>query len=103
MTQRSILYLNRIELAPNMKIVVSAGLYVAYGIGGKAKGNGKSENLFGNDKFKRLDYGVGGSVGLELGKFVITGGYDFGLNNISDTKGIKVKNRNAYMTLGYKF
>lgn len=93
----------KFELAPNVKLVANAGPYVAYGIGGKAKGGGNSEKIFGNNRFKRLDYGVGGGIGLELGKFIVGGGYDLGLNNVSDVKGMKVKTRNAYMTVGYKF
>lgn len=93
----------KLEIAPGIKLVVNAGPYAAYGIGGKAKGGGSNEKIFGNNKFKKLDYGAGGGLGLELGKICVSGGYDLGLKNISDTKGTKVKNRSAYVTLGYKF
>lgn len=93
----------KIELLPGTKLVINAGPYIAYGIGGKAKGGGSSEKIFGNDKFNRLDFGVGGGIGLEFGKFCVNGGYDLGLRNISDMKNTNIKNRNIYMTLGYKF
>ena len=93
----------KVRLAPEMNFVVNAGPYVAYGIGGKAKGDGSSEAVFGDNKLKRLDYGVGGGIGVEFGKLCVNAGYDLGLRNISDMKSFDVKNRNAYMTLGYKF
>lgn len=93
----------KFSLSPSVKFVVNAGPYVAYGIGGKVKGDGNNEKIFGNNKFKKLDYGVGGGIGFEISKLCINGGYDFGLNDISDMKDVKVKNRNAYVTLGYKF
>lgn len=93
----------KFELLPGTKLVINAGPYIAYGIGGKAKGDGNSEKIFGDNRFKRLDYGVGGGIGFEFGKFCVNGGYDLGLANVSDVKGNKIKNRNAYLTLGYKF
>lgn len=93
----------KFTLAPGTRFVINAGPYVAYGIGGKAKNRGDSEKVFGDNKLKRLDYGVGGGIGLEFGKLCINGGYDFGINNISDIKDTKLRNRNIYMTLGLKF
>lgn len=86
------------------KIVFHAGPYVAYGIGGKTtltllgeKGKGDSF-----DVFKEFDFGLGLGVGAEFGKFNVGLGYDFGLANINDGDG-KVRNMNAYLTVGYKF
>lgn len=90
------------EIAPATKLVVSVGPYLAYGIGGKMK-TGTKTDFFGKDKFKRFDFGLGAGLGLEFGKIVVIGGYDFGLTNISDVKGTKVRNGNAYLTLGYRF
>lgn len=92
----------KFDIAPRTRLVVEAGPYIAYGIGGKAKGEGKV-NIFGDDRFKRFDFGVGAGVGVEFGKIVVKSGYDFGLINVSDVKGVKVRNNNAYLTLGYKF
>lgn len=93
----------KMDIAPNTKFVIEAGPYVAYGIGGKVKGDGKKVNIFGDNKFKRFDFGVGAGVGVELGKIVVKGGYDFGLINIYDVKKDKARNHNAYLTLGYHF
>jgi len=90
------------EIAEGTKLVVSLGPYAAYGIGGKVKGETK-ENIFGKNRFQRFDFGIGGGLGVEFGKIAVMAGYDFGLTNISDMKGVDVKNRNAYLTLGYKF
>lgn len=93
----------KFELSSGSKLVIDAGPYIAYGIGGKVKGDGSSEKIFGDNRLKRLDYGIGGGIGFEFNKFCVNAGYDLGLANISDMKGTKVKNRNAYLTFGYKF
>lgn len=97
------------------KIVFRAGPYVAYGIGGKTKVEGKfikdgttidldgDSDFFGKDMAKRFDFGLGLGVGAEFGKIGATLGYDFGLANIAPSGGGKVRNMNAYLTLGYKF
>lgn len=94
----------KLSLAPSLKLVVNAGPYIAYGIGGKAKGGDEDLKLFSDEgTLKRLDYGVGGGIGVELGWLSVGGGYDLGLANISDTDGGKIRNRNAYVTVGIKF
>ena len=94
----------KFDLGANTRLVLNAGPYIAYGIGGKTKGGeAGSQKLFKDDIFKRLDYGVVGGVGVEFGKFSIGAGYDLGLANISDVKGTKARNRNAYLTVGVKF
>lgn len=93
----------KIRLSGNMKFVIDAGPYIAYGIGGKVKDKASKKNTFGKDGFKCFDYGVGGNLGVEFGKLSLNTGYDFGLANINKTKDTKVKNRNAFATLGYKF
>jgi hypothetical protein len=94
----------KFDLGSNTRLVLNAGPYIAYGIGGKAKGGeAGSRKLFKDDIFKRLDYGVIGGVGVEVGMFSVGAGYDLGLGNISDAKGIEARNRNAYLTVGVKF
>jgi hypothetical protein len=98
----------KIKLADNMKFVIDAGPYIAYGVGGKVKGKTEA-NVFDKNGFKRFDYGIGGGLGIEFSKLSLNIGYDFGLANINnaerikDTKSIKIRNRNAFATLGYKF
>lgn len=97
----------KLEVSDATKVVFHAGPYLAYGVNGKAKaktdGVEISENTFGDDGFKRFDFGVGLGVGLEFGKIGVGLGYDFGLVNIIDLSGASVKNGNAYLSVGYKF
>jgi hypothetical protein len=94
----------KFDLGGDTRLVLNAGPYIAYGIGGKTKGGeAGSRKLFKDDIFKRLDYGVIGGIGFEFGRFAVGAGYDLGLANISDVKGTKARNRNAYLTVGVKF
>ena len=98
--------------AENVKFVVEAGPYVAYGVAGKIKykdddGESDSSDLYGDlAPFKRFDFGVGAGIGLEVDKLKFSVGYDFGLANINDMFGdedLKVNNRNFFITVGYRF
>lgn len=95
----------KFDLGASTKLVVNAGGYAAYGIGGKAEENGGKDkrSIFGNDGFKKLDYGVIGGVGVEFGKIAVNAGYEYGLANINRGSGPKVTNRNPFLTVGYKF
>ena len=123
----------KVEVTPGTKISFFVGPYVAYGIGGKTKigGDIKSQGItvgldsymdylielglldsnastgkhdsFSDMAYKRFDAGIGGGVGGEFGNIVVNLGYDLGLANMSRESGYKVKNQNAYLTLGYKF
>lgn len=99
----------KINTNETTKVVLHAGPYLAYGVGGnnsvtiKYNDNTLSEDTacFGDQGFKRFDAGIGGGVGLELGKIIVDLGYDLGLVNMVD--GGSWKNQNASLTLGYKF
>ena len=113
----------KIDVAPGTKLVLHAGPYIAYGIGGKRKIDsaftddlkpilGKQEiNTFDKDfGYKPFDYGVGLGVGAEFGVFLVDLGWDMGLSNIArelkvgqTSYGQKVKNQSAYLSIGYKF
>lgn len=104
----------KLDVAEGTKIVFHAGPYIAYGIGGKSKstdeGVKEKDDFFGSEEdggFKRFDFGVGAGVGAEFGKIGVGLGYDFGLTNIAhkaeEGESFKVKNQNAYLTVGYKF
>ncbi|MFV0418729.1 MAG: porin family protein [Dysgonomonas sp.] len=91
------------------------GPYLSYGIGGKIKSKvvgGVSDvkdsdiNFFGSKEdggFKKFDFGLGLGIGAEFGNVLMELGYDLGLANISYIEDNKVKNMNAYLTLGYCF
>ncbi|MDU1891096.1 MAG: porin family protein [Dysgonomonas sp.] len=115
----------KLTVSDGLKIGFHAGPYIAYGVDGKwnAKADGVSVDLdtFGDDallKMKRFDFGLGGGVGLEFGKFNAGINYDLGLVNIADFGKIEIeddwggvfdgsdvslKNVAAYITVGYKF
>lgn len=105
----------KLEVVPGTKIVFNAGPYVAYGLGGKTKVNGDVAILdqiatgegkvdtYGTDGFlNRFDFGLGAGVGAEFGNIVATIRYELGLTNVGKD-GLDYKNRNAALTLGYRF
>lgn len=94
----------------------NVGPYFGFGLFGKVKANvdgsivegsglgsvSESENIFGEDGFKRFDFGLGLKFGAEFNqKFQVSLGYDFGLVDVSDGYGIN--NRNLMISLGYMF
>lgn len=99
----------KLEIAPETNLIFRAGPYLAYGLGGKVtvKAGGEKEDgdFFGDDEDqnggKRFDFGLGGGVGVEFGKISATLGYDFGMAKVF--KDEKTYNRNAYLSVGYKF
>ena len=114
----------KVRLSSNFKIIISAGPYLAYGIGGKMKFNSTFTylggylpndddlNSFGERTFKKLDFGLGTGVGLELKNYCLNFNYEWGSSNRNrDSYNSDIvilfhkeyKNRNASLTLGYKF
>ena len=97
----------KLPVAENTKLNFHAGPYIAYGVGGKfsAKvgGHKGDVNVFSTGLLKEFDAGFGLGAGSEFGKIGVGIGYDFGFVNIVDQSGGKLKNQNAYLTLGYKF
>ncbi|WP_460951430.1 porin family protein [Spirosoma daeguense] len=112
----------KIRVSPAATIVVNAGLYFAYGIGGKTELTGDiiygdmidystiEEPTFSNRGLKKFDYGIGTGIGVELGKTIISVGYELGMRNIVPTGDVyfpfytgSYKNRNASLSLEYRF
>ncbi len=92
----------RFAVADAQNIVVKAGPYLAYGVGGKVKGGGMSEDFFGDNKGKRFDFGLGVGVAYEISKFFIDLSGEFGLTKVADGYG-DPKNLNFSVGVGYKF
>lgn len=87
----------------DMKLNLSAGPFMAFGLGGKAKEDGESYDVFGSDEgFKRFDFGLGLKVGLDINKINVHMGYDFGLINVHNTMN-DIHTRNFYIGLAYNF
>ncbi|OAV63760.1 hypothetical protein Barb6_03566 [Bacteroidales bacterium Barb6] len=119
----------KFPVADNVKLSVSAGPYLAYGLGGKAKIEGSNDvikgsvdaNLFSktelngenisNAPLKRFDAGLAFGAGAEIGKFLVSLNYDLGLANIytnktndeGDNKKYSLKNSGIWLGVGYKF
>ena len=94
----------KIDVTPGTKVVLHAGPYVAYGIGGEAKFGPLSLDTFDKDLgFKPFDAGFGLGVGAEFGKILVDLGWDMGLTNLSRVDNVDIKTQNAYISLGYKF
>lgn len=102
----------KIDVMPGTRVVLHAGPYLAYGVGGKAKVNIAGEDRLENDTFdsdfglKKFDSGLGLGVGAEFGMLLVDIGWDMGLVNLSRAEGRygeKIKTQNAYITLGFKF
>ncbi|MFT3993023.1 MAG: porin family protein [Dysgonomonas sp.] len=94
----------KISLVPTTKLVIHAGPYWAYGLTGKVKVDGEKTDFFGkNGIAKKNDFGIGVGAGVKVLILNIGVGYDFGLANISDVDGTKIRNRNAYVSAGISF
>lgn len=110
----------KFDITPGAKLVLHAGPYLAYGIGGERKINnyrGDLDQLFGeqdvntfdkNHGLKRFDSGVGIGVGAEFGLITIDLGWDMGLTDLARENKLlvaqkSIKTQSAYLSLGYKF
>lgn len=100
----------------NIKNLVSiqpfAGLYYGFGIGGKAKMDGETEDIFGDDSgYKRSDLGVRLGVGLAWKHLYFGLGYEIGCMNLiksdlidgGDGENGKLRNNCFTLSVGYNF
>lgn len=99
----------RFAVSDAANIVISAGPYLGYGVGGKTKAEAKGggvkvtaeQDTFGDDAFRRFDYGLGIGIAAEFDRVIVGLDGQFGLNKLH--KDIKAKNLSAFLTVGYKF
>lgn len=90
------------------KIFVYGGPYIGYNIYGKVAGkiDGKAvdNELYTKDSnMKRFDYGVGIGVGIEMNKFILSLGNQYGINDISGSEKGKMRAGNLSLSVGYFF
>jgi len=109
------------RLSDNMKLAISAGPYIAYGIGGKfndeisTSGTTTSveKNIFGGrDNLdnramteNRIDYGLGAGAAIETNRFIVGLNASSGLKKILKDQSIfeNAKNVCYSLSVGYKF
>lgn len=104
----------RFSINNSTNIVITAGPYIAYGIGGKTKIDTFGDIAKGNMGCERFDAGVGLGVALEYKKIIFGLESKLGLVNVGshDLKDVaqqlglgdfSSKNISACFTIGYKF
>ena len=101
----------KLEIANGTRLVLHAGPYVAYGVGGDAsftiEGVNMSVGSFSDELglYDRFDLGVGIGVGLQFPNRMTAGlGFDMGLVNIARNEhNITQRNMNAHLTVGFRF
>jgi hypothetical protein len=93
-----------------LKVVLFAGPYAAYGIAGKMEFDGESEDISfgssGDDDMKPLDFGLNFGVGLNISNFLISAQYGMGLANVGtdeDEAEIEMKNSVIGISVAYLF
>jgi opacity protein-like surface antigen len=109
--QIPIAFAYKFPIAPDTKVYVNAGPYLAFGLFGKTKFKGEIDgesasadiDTFGDDGMgvKRFDFGLTFGLGMEVTKFNFGLNYDLGLTDVVKDSGSK--NSNFWISVGYKF
>lgn len=86
----------RFKIGETAALFLEAGPYVGIGAFGKYDG---AETF---DIMKRFDFGISDRLGVDIQKFVISAGFDYGLLKAIDRIDGS-KNQNLHIDLGYKF
>jgi hypothetical protein len=99
----------RIDLG-GAKLLLQAGPYLGYAIGGKDKyeagGASESDDIeFGSkdEEINPFDFGLGLGAGVQFSNFQVGLGYNLGLTNLSNVDRVKLKNNGLALTLTYLF
>ena len=95
------------------KFFLQAGPYLGYALGGKMKGELKQDGKesktseetikFGSNEMKRLDFGIGFGLGLQISAVQLALGYQFGMMNIHNSSELDMKNDCLSFTVSYIF
>ncbi len=94
----------KFALSESSNFVIQAGPYLGYAMSGKSEWDGHSEDIeFGDDGYKRFDFGIGFGPALEFGPVVASLNYQLGLANMADDEDVKVKNKVFQISLAYMF
>lgn len=91
----------RFRFQDQMAVVVGAGSYIAYGVGGKTKGNGFDGGTFSDYDMDRFDFGLCSGVTFEFDHFNV--GLDGQMGLVKMIDGIDARNLNLTIGVGYRF
>lgn len=83
----------RYNFSEKFSIFAEVGPYFAYGVTG---------DIFDIDGINRFDCGIGGRAGIEICKFQVHAGYDYGLTDLADIEDA-AKNTNIMVGVSYMF
>lgn len=116
----------KIPIGTDSRVFIAAGPYISMGLWGKStiktksggvetesKSDIKFESVDGNsqsdsdyDRFKRWDFGLNGSAGIEAGRMLLGVNYDWGLTKINQVYDNQNNDKNKYRTfsinIGYR-
>lgn len=95
----------RYNMKKDLQLQLSAGPYLAYGIGGNVSGGDEDQSIFGeNSNMKRFDLGPHLAAGLLISKEYYVGlAYEMSFINNIDNDDITYKNKNLMLSVGYNF
>ncbi len=94
----------KFALSETSNFAIQAGPYLGYALSGKSKWGDESEDIdFGEDGYKRMDFGIGFGPALEFGPVVASLNYQIGLANMADDDEVKVKNKVFQISVAYMF
>ncbi|MDR0393560.1 MAG: PorT family protein [Tannerella sp.] len=86
-----------------MKLLLQAGPYLGYGLGGKYEGEDITMGGGDDADYKALDFGVGVGAGLQFGNIQAALGYNIGIIDIDPSEYYSAKNSGLALTLTYLF
>jgi hypothetical protein len=108
----------RLNLSENFTLTPNAGIYLAYGVGGKqtekstttheavADTKTKKNSFSDKEGFKRMDNGINFGAAIQYKRYTLAADYELGVNNIgrnpaNTTNTYQFRNRNIGITVGY--
>ena len=97
----------RFKMSEKVSIFGETGPYFAYGICGKLKvedyGWEYDKKFFDIDEVNKFDFGWGVKAGVEYAKFQISLGYEGGITEVFDSRGLDPHNSNFMVSVAYMF
>ena len=97
----------RFKMSEKVSIFGETGPYFAYGICGKLKVEDSvweyDKKFFDIDEVNKFDFGWGVKAGVEYAKFQISLGYEGGITEVFDSRGLDPHNSNFMVSVAYMF